>query len=202
MRSTGIRNSRHDIGIYIIPPCKEFSAVVSHSFHIHTFIGCCRIAVVNPQKWAYLHLFFCGWHFFYFICSDKHNLRRPQFLIKAVSQIQIRVIFKCNTEGIFLMSYYKRSSSKPVSGGIYSLLCQKYHTYRTFYSVLYILKSFLEWLLWGYQCGNQLIVIDATSALLLKMYFSLGIKLIDYIVMIVHLTYSSDCIASKAWLYK
>ena len=48
MCGTGVRNTCNDIGRYIVTFCKHITAVVTHLFHVDSFVGRGRITIVDP----------------------------------------------------------------------------------------------------------------------------------------------------------
>ena len=121
MGRSRIRNAGHDIRGYMVAARHGSAAVIPHFFHADPFVGGGRIAIVDPEEGADLHILARLYKGFHPFRRDNGDLSRTQLPHVAVAQVQIGKAFKGNAVGVVLLANRHRGAAKPVPCGVDAL---------------------------------------------------------------------------------
>jgi hypothetical protein len=103
MGCTGIRNSGYAVCLYIISLRQKLSALVSHGFHINTFIGSIRISIINPEEGTDLHLVPRTNYSSNLVSGYEYHLAGSKLLACFITQIRIGKVFRSDTMAMLVL---------------------------------------------------------------------------------------------------
>ena len=200
MCCAGIRNTRHRVKSFWIDRVvlgQNSAAVIAHLFYVFPLIVGGRISIIRPEERADLHLFSGGRLFNHLVRRNQHNFPRSQFLIFAVTQIQVCGRFKRYAETVLLFSDDKRGAAQTVARGINTVLGQNQQRHRAVDTLLRIADALGNAVLLIDDCRSQLRRIDMPAAHLKKMGFSAGETCLGQLFFIVDPAHRCNRIGSK-----
>ena len=174
MSGSGIRYPCYNVRLDIIPFGKVGTTIVAHFFYADSLVGTGWIAIINPKKRTYFHVFSrCHQGFNTLWCYDV-DFSGTQFFIILITQILIGKGFKREAIGILFFSNDKWCASVFVSCCINSLWCKEHQCQRTVNQFQCIMNPFDDIFFLidngGYQFGR----VDVSTTHFEKMRVSIG----------------------------
>ena len=117
MGRTGVRHTGYGVCLHAVPGGQHGTALIPHLFDADALIGGRRIAIVDPQEGADLHIGAGCSQGANLLRGNNHDFAGTQLLIFGVSQVEISKGLKGDTVGVLLVADHHRRTTQPVSGG-------------------------------------------------------------------------------------
>ena len=163
VRDAGIRDAGDRIGadvVALVALCEQAAAAVAHFFDADALVGGGRIAVIDPQEGADLHLFARGDERADVFGIEHDDLTRPELAVILIPEVEVGEAFEARAEAVRLFAEDDRCAAELIARGVDALRREDQHGERTVHNFLRVADTLDEVFLLVDDGGDKLRRVD------------------------------------------